>query len=174
LKSALFAFAGGEYSHAEIFARFGVGGSTLRKKMHALRTFMDVDRAKFEKIMIEDPSRIKYAIDTMPYPKRGNQHYLEENEIHLRGTLAQESNQAGYGKGRKEIQRLAQDVVHNVGKAMIYKGIENNNDQMIKRGNKLAAAPCSTHFMTHNIGAMKVTDNRMMLMVKECNIKRHI
>jgi hypothetical protein len=47
---------------------------------------------------------------------------------------------------------------------MINEGKENNNDKMIKRGEKLSTAPCSNNFLSHNIGSSKVTDNRMKLM----------
>jgi transposase len=52
LKAAMFAFAHGEYSYADILAEFGVGDSTLRKKMAALRTSLHVDKIGFEKIMV--------------------------------------------------------------------------------------------------------------------------
>ena len=73
LKSAMFAFAGGEYSYAMILAEFGVGDTTLRKKIQALRKSMQVSKLEFDQIMITDSCRIQNAIETMSYPKRGNQ-----------------------------------------------------------------------------------------------------
>jgi hypothetical protein len=106
LKSAIFAFAGGKYSRADILVEFGVGDSTFRKKMQELRSSIKVDKAEFDRIMMEDSSQIKDAIHAMSYRKRGNQPYLEDTEVHLLEAVAHEANEVGYGKSKKANQTI--------------------------------------------------------------------
>ena len=161
LKSAMFAFAGGNYSRNDIFDEFGVGDSTLRKKMQALRTSMELNKEEFDQLMDRNPCKIKDAIDNMSFKKRGNQYYLQDTEVHFIGAIAQEALEVGYGKDKSAMQALVKDVVHNVGNDMIIEGTKNNNDKQIKRGEKLKNAVCSKTFMTQNIGCSHITENRM-------------